>query len=128
MLLGRRPSDNLLMNVAHNLEFCVEESDVTKIAVSALFAVYESTKLTEDGIYSVVRQETGMDDWTIDPVVVRLFENKYLQLSNESEQAVVFGTSGLWLLESAFTHGQEDIDSMAVAERILRDSGFFRQT
>lgn len=105
-------------------------SEITQIAVEALFYVYESgTTPTALKTVGKTFRRTGQTYHDCNVVVDKLIEQSYLVKTDKSKEylfpEVAFGTKGLWLLEDAFAHGEEVVDSMAFAERIFTREHFF---
>lgn len=104
------------------------DKQVTEIALSALYVVYNSKgELTDDNLVDRVLEDTGAPLVVIDRVADRLYEQNYLLSSDMPDRATVFGVPGLWLLENASACIEESIDAVAITERNLRQAGFFEE-
>lgn len=96
---------------------------ITEVIVEALLCVYDSeADLEVDDIVDSVWIKTGYLAEDCAKLVNFMFEdgpNKYLQHTQVEGQGSAFAVEGLWLIENCFMHGEDSIDSMALAERIL---------
>ena len=105
--------------------------EITQIAVEALFYVYESgTTPTALKTIGKTFRRTGRTYHECSTVVDKLIEQSYVIQTDSANEyqfpEIAFGTKGLWLLEDAFAHGEESVDSMALAERIFTREHFFQ--
>lgn len=110
----------------------LSDAEVTQVAVEALFFVCLSDNLRSfDDVIENVSGTTGHDVGRCSQVIARLVDSQHLMHPVESApddgSKIIFGTKGLWLLEDAFAHNDESIDSMALAQRILTQDRFFKK-
>jgi hypothetical protein len=99
-------------------------SQITYAVIEALLYLYEQTTLPSlDDMRDQVDQAIGGNQEVCDRIIARLIDKQFPYLLVEGD-AVSFGVNGLWFLENSFMHGEE-IDSMALAERILTQNKFF---
>ncbi len=106
--------------------------EITELVIGALFFVYESAVNPNlDDIVENALKITDQSYVNCLKVMSKLVSKLYLiqgeNLSAHTSPEVTFGTNGLWLLENSFMHGEESVDSMALAERILTQNNFFRE-
>lgn len=98
------------------------DTQVTYLASEALFFLYGQKTLPQvEEMVQHIAETTGHDPTNCQQVVNRLIDKSFLMLQRAE---MVFGTNGLWFLENSYMHGEE-IDSLALAERILSQSRFF---
>lgn len=103
-------------------QFVRSDRDVTEIVVSALLNVYDSNAdLEVTDIAKAVQIDTGFDYDVCVPVIQKLYDedSPHLQVSKDPNYKTMLSASGLWLIEDCFMNGEDNIDSMAIAERNL---------
>lgn len=109
-------------------ELSVESNqDVANIVTEALLCVYDSeADLDIDDIVDCVWVKTGYDSATCNQLVSSMFESNptYLMRSSSEERRTILGAEGLWFIENCFMNGEESIDPINLAERILAKTRF----
>jgi|GEM_PF-3688464 len=103
-------------------------SQITDVVAETLFFLYDTNRLPVlSEVVGHIAEITGYELSDCQAQINKMLDRQYiLRVNAENEDSsLAFGANGLWLLENSFMHGEEDIDSMALAERILRQSKFF---
>lgn len=101
--------------------------DVAIIITEALLCVYNSeADLEVDDIVDCVWVKTGFDSIDCDQLVCSMFEGNptYLMQSSKEGRKTVLGAEGLWLIENCFMNGEENIDPIYLAEKMLAKTRF----
>jgi len=109
-------------------ELSVESNqDVANIVTEALLCVYDSeADLDIDDIVDCVWVKTEYDSATCNQLVSSMFESNptYLIQSNTEGRRTVLGAEGLWLIENCVMNGEDSIDPIDLATKILTRTRF----
>jgi hypothetical protein len=106
------------------------ERSVTEVVVDALEIVYDSAAIGAIGIDELTDSAGSwnrLDTYKVQAIIAAMLEaGSPLLRKSDDDKTVIFGTSGLWLMEDALGHNDENIDCYEVAQASLVKSGFFK--
>lgn len=105
------------------------QAAVAEVITESLLCVYYSdADLEVEDLVDHVWAKTGYETEGCLKLIDSMFDapSTYLAKSNTEGYKTVLAAEGLWLIENCFMNGEDNIDPMMVADKILGKTRYFK--